>query len=61
MDPATSLLQPPDPPDRDTPPILTIHGDADPIVLYDHACTSCWTNGACRISSSRSRAADPER
>ena len=37
MDPATSPLQPPDPPDRDTPPILTIHGDADSIVLYDHA------------------------
>ena len=37
MDPATSLLQPPDPPYRDTPPILTIHGDADSIVLYDHA------------------------
>ena len=37
MHPATSPLQPPDPPDRDTPPILTIHGDADSIVLYDHA------------------------
>ena len=37
MDPAASPLQPPDPPDRDTPPILTIHGDADPIVLSDHA------------------------